>query len=247
MNRAVLIAAALVLAPVASWSQEATERRDREPAFAGKSSEQTGASERGDDASRSDIRARVAQAIETIETACAADLEDFCSTVTSGEGRVAMCMLAHEDQLSSNCRSALSSVAMRLKRNVDRVAEACWNEIQAQCGEQGKIGQCLQQKRGSLSNSCQTIVGALEQRLRGRTALMGMTVFSSDGKNLGQVVNAMRGPDGQLQSVQVDIGRMLGLGSKVVTIPAEKLEQLPRIRAQLSDSEVRTLPEASKP
>jgi hypothetical protein len=57
----------------------------------------------------------------------------------------------------------------------------------------------------------------------------------------------MRGPDGQLQSVQVDIGRMLGLGSKVVTIPAEKLEQLPRIRAQLSDSEVRTLPEASKP
>jgi sporulation protein YlmC with PRC-barrel domain len=247
MNKAVLIAAALVLAPVASWSQEATDKKDREPALAGKSSEQTGPGERSDELSQSGIRERVAQAIQTIEAACAADLDEFCSTVTSGEGRVAKCMLAHEDQLSSGCRSALSRVAIRLRRNVDRVAEACWSEIQAQCGDEGKIAQCLERKRSSLSSACQTIVGALEQRSRGRAALMGMAVFSSDGKNLGQVVSVMRDPDGQLQSVQVDIGRMLGLGSKVVTIPAEKLEQLPRIRAQLSDTEVRSLPEAKKP
>ena len=49
----------------------------------------------------------------------------------------------------------------RLKRNVDRVAEVCWNEIQTLCGDAGRIGQCLEQKRGSLSSSCQTIVGAL--------------------------------------------------------------------------------------
>ena len=166
MNKAVLIAAALVLAPVASSSQEVTDRKDREPPAVGKSSEQAVPSERADDLSQSAIRDRVAQAIETIADACVADLDDFCGKVTSGEGRVAMCMRAHEDQLSSGCRSTLYRVARRLRSNVDRVAEACWNEIKAQCGDESKIAQCLERKRGSLSPSCQTIVGALEQRLQ---------------------------------------------------------------------------------
>ena len=246
MNKAVLIAAALVLAPVASSSQEVTDRKDREPPAVGKSSEQAVPSERADDLSQSTIRDRVAQAIETIADACVADLDDFCGKVTSGEGRVAMCMRAHEDQLSSGCRSTLYRVAQRLKSNVDRVAEACWSEIKAQCGDESKIAQCLERKRGSLSPSCQTIVGALEQRLRGRTAQVGMPVYSSDNNNIGQVVEIVRGPDDNVQSIQVDIGRVLGLGTKVVTITAEKLERLPGIKVLLSDAEVRSLPEAKK-
>jgi hypothetical protein len=42
------------------------------------------------------------------------------------------------------------------------------------------------------------------------------------------------------------IGRVLGLGTKVVTITAEKLERLPGIKVLVSDAEVRTLPEAKK-
>jgi hypothetical protein len=246
MNKAVLIAAALALTPLPLSSQEVQDKKDQ-PAYAGKGGEQAGMSGRSDDQSRSTLKERVLQTIEAVEEACATDLDDFCGRVTSGEGRVAMCMLAHEDQISSGCRSALHRAAHTLKRNVDRVAEGCWNEIQAQCGETGKIAQCLEQKKSSLSSSCQTIIGALEQRLQQRTSLVGMPVYSSDNKNLGQIVEAVRGPDNKLQSIQVDIGRMLGLGTKVVTIPGEKLQQLPGIKALMSDTEVRSLPEAKKP
>ena len=63
-------------------------------------------------------------------------------------------------------------------------------------------------------------------------------VYSSDNKNIGQVVEIVRGPDDKVQwESQVDIGRVLGLGTKVVTITAEKLERLPGIKVLLSDAE----------
>jgi hypothetical protein len=73
-----------------------------------------------------------------------------------------------------------------------------------------------------------------------------MPVYSSDNKNLGQVVEVIKGPDNKVQSIQVDIGRVLGLGTKVITITADKLERLPGIKIQLSEAEVRSLPEAKK-
>jgi len=246
MQKAILIAAALVLAPLPLASQEVQNRKDSEPAYAGKGGEQAGTSGRADDQAQSTLRDRMVQAIETIEEACSTDLDDFCGKVTAGEGRIAMCMLAHEDQISDRCRSALYRGARALRRNVDRVAEGCWSEIQAQCGDTGKIGQCLEQKKNALSPSCQTIIAALEQRMHQRTSLMGMSVYSSDNKNLGQIVEVVRGPNGEVGSIQVDIGRMLGLGTKVVTIPADKLQQVPGVKALLSDSEVRSLPEAKR-
>jgi PRC-barrel domain len=246
MNKAVLIAAALVLAPLASLSQESGERKDRDAPYAGKGSEHAAPSERSEDLSQSSFSDRVAQAIETVENACAADIDDFCGKVTSGGGRVALCMLAHEDQLSGGCRSALSRAGRSLKRHVNRVGEACWSEIQATCGDAGKLGPCLGRKKATLSPACQTIVASAEQRVQERLPRVGMPVYGSDSKNLGQIVDVVRGPDDKVQAIQVDIGRMLGLGSKVVTITSDKLEQLPGIRVLLSDTEVRSLPEAKK-
>jgi hypothetical protein len=243
MNKAVLVAAALVLAPMALWSQ-VPESKDSEAPAMREGGERTAPTERVEDQLQSAFKDRVAEAIETIEHACSADIDDFCGNVTSGGGRVALCMLAHEDQLSGRCRMALYRVARRLRRNVDRVAEQCQNEIQTLCGGAGRVGQCLEQKRDSLSSPCRMIVGALEQR--GPVPLVGMSVYSSDHKNLGQIVDIVRGPDDKVQSIQVDIGRLLGLGTKVVTIKADKLEQMPRIKVLLSDAEVRSLPEAKK-
>ena len=158
-----------------------------------------------------------------------------------------MCMRAHEDQLSIGCRLALYRVARGLRSSVDRVAETCWNEIQSLCGDAGKLGSCLEQKNDSLSPACQTIVGTLRQRVHRVMTLVGMPVYSSDNKALGQVVEVVKGPGDEIQSIQVDIGRMLGLGTKVVTIPGEKLQQLPGVKALMSDTEVRSLPEAKKP
>jgi PRC-barrel domain protein len=235
MNKVVLAAAALVLAPMALWGEE--------PSQGGKSaapSEQVGA------LSQSTFRDRVAQAVDKVADACAADIDDFCGRVTSGGGRIALCMLAHEDQLSNGCRFALSGIARALKRNVERVAEGCLNEIQTLCGETGKVGQCLAQKKGTLSGSCQTIVGAIGERVRALAGLVGVPVYSSDNKSLGQVVEVTKGADNKVQSIQIDVGRVLGLGTKVITITADKVERLPGIKLLLSEQEVRSLPEAKK-
>ena len=162
MNKVVFVAAALVLVPLTLSSQEVQDRKDREPAYVEKDAAPGG---RVDDQSKSTFRDRVAQAIETVEDACAADLDHFCGTVTPGGGRIALCIRAHDDQLSNTCRLALYGVARTLKSGVDRVAETCWNEIRDLCGDAGKLGPCLEQKKNSLSLACQTIVGALGQRV----------------------------------------------------------------------------------
>jgi len=74
MNKAVLFAAALALAPLAASSQQVPDTKDREPSYVGKSGERAAPSERTDDRSQTSVRDRVALAIETIEDACAADV-----------------------------------------------------------------------------------------------------------------------------------------------------------------------------
>ena len=56
---------------------------------------------------RARVRGRVAGAMGRIEAACSQELRNFCSTVTPGEGRLLLCMQAHEDKLSAQCELAL--------------------------------------------------------------------------------------------------------------------------------------------
>jgi hypothetical protein len=190
----------------------------------------------------------VAGAVEAVEGACAADIANFCSNVTRGEGRVLLCMQAHEDQLSRRCQFALYRASRGLDRainRVERIADACWNDIEAQCGEAERIGQCLVQKSGSLSQSCQTTLALLRQAVQGLVTLRGMPVYSADDKNIGQVAEVTRGPDGKVVSVQIAVGRWLGIGDRVVTISADDFERMAdRIRLRLAGDEVRAMPEA---
>lgn len=196
------------------------------------------------------LRDRVAAAVETVEKACGDDISSFCGKVSRGEGRLLLCMQAHEDQLSFRCQFALYRVSRRLENalhRVERLADACWSDIQAQCGEAERIGQCVVQKRAALSKSCQTVVGALQRGVQGLASLKGKSVYSSDDKSLGQVVDVKRSPDGKLHSIRVEIGRFLGLGSKVVEIPVDTFEELAdRVRLRIGGDQVRSLPEAQK-
>jgi Golgi apparatus protein 1 len=197
---------------------------------------------------QSNLRDRVAAAIEAVEGACAADVANFCGSVTRGEGRVLLCMQAHEDQLSRRCQFALYRASRGLERainRVERIADACMQDIEAQCGNAERIGQCLVQKSGSLSQSCQVVLAGIRQAVQGLATLRGLPVFSADDKNLGEVAEVTRGPDGKIESIQVAVGRWLGLGDRVVTITAEDFERLgDRIRLRLAGEEVRAMPEA---
>jgi hypothetical protein len=89
------------------------------------------------------------------------------------------------------------------------------------------------------------VLAGLRQAVQGLATLRGMPVYSADDKNLGQVIEVTRGPDGKVESIQIAVGRWLGLGDRVVTITADDFDRLTdRIRLRLAGEEVRTLPEA---
>jgi hypothetical protein len=196
------------------------------------------------------LRERLAAAVETVEGACASDLRNFCGNVTRGEGRLLQCMQAYDDQLSLRCQFALYRVSRNLQSvltRVDRIADACWTDIQEKCGDAPKIGQCVMENRTSLSQPCQTVIDTLRDAYQGLAALRGRPVVSADGKELGQVVEVNKTPDGKIQSIEIHIGRLLGLGDKVVTISADKFEQLAdQIKLRLRGDEVSSMPDATQ-
>jgi Golgi apparatus protein 1 len=249
MIRIVLFAAALILAPLSALSQGAAPFGDREPFSAAQDGKADAWREVLERLSQSnpELGQRITGAIDTVREACASDVSQFCGTVTPGEGHLLLCMRAHEDQLSRRCEFALYRVARNVGGAVDRIAGACLNDIQAQCGTADRVGPCVMQKSASFSPECQTVIAALRRTAQAVLPLKGMGVFSSDDKNVGQVVEAVRGSDGTVQSIQIDVGRALGLGSKVLTVNAAQFQQLPdRIKLRLQADQIRSLPEMPK-
>lgn len=107
------------------------------------------------------LEARLAAATKKIQDACISDTAKFCGLVNPGEGRLILCMMAHEDQISTKCEFAVYDAARNLERAVDRVeqtADACWPDIEKQCADTpaggGRIAQCLVAKKASLSPAC---------------------------------------------------------------------------------------------
>src|SRR5262245_35223333 len=82
MKTAVLIAAALLLAPLPTLSQEAQRSETRAPSNVESGGDRDARSEQAAGASEFDFRSRMAGAIETVASACAEDIDDFCSRVT---------------------------------------------------------------------------------------------------------------------------------------------------------------------
>ena len=117
-------------------------------------------------AQQSSLADRVAAGVQAVERACASDINKFCPNVTRGEGRLLICMQAHDDQLSRSCQLSLYLASRNLERalsRVERIADACGNEIEAQCGNADRIGQCVMEKAASFSQPCQNVIAGLRQ------------------------------------------------------------------------------------
>jgi sporulation protein YlmC with PRC-barrel domain len=196
------------------------------------------------------VRDRLTAATEAVENSCSDDIKKFCGSVTRGEARVLLCMQAHDDQLSFRCQFALYRASRKLGNaihRVERIADACWTDIQAKCGEAERIGQCVVQKRETLSRACQRVVAAVQTAAGQLANLRGMRVLSSDSRDVGQVVDVQRTPDGKVQSVRIEVGRFLGLGSKTIEVNADQIEQLAdRIRLRLGGDQIRSLSDQQK-
>lgn len=71
------------------------------------------------------------------------------------------------------------------------------------------------------------------------TQLVGFPVYSSDGEQLGQVVQVAMA-EGKLRAVSAELGNFLGLGTATVVIDAGVVEQKPdRIQVTMTADEVR--------
>lgn len=73
---------------------------------------------------------------------------------------------------------------------------------------------------------------------------IGRTVYSSDGKNLGEVGELVRGPDDKLTEVHADIGGFLGIGETRVRLGSDKIQEVrdDRIILNLKEEEAKALP-----
>ena len=117
------------------------------------------------------LRERLAAGFKKLETACGEDVKKFCSTVTPGEGRILLCMQAHEDKISVGCASVLDEVVLQAETTADDLREAvivCRGDINKFCATtlpgQGRLAACLAANRTSVSKSCAEAVQKLQDR-----------------------------------------------------------------------------------
>lgn len=101
---------------------------------------------------------------------CRADLEQYCSQVTPGEGRLLYCVAAHEDKISGQCQYALFEAAVLLSELADAilyVAESCEAEIDTLCADvamgEGRILACLDDNRADLGAPCAAVLAETEE------------------------------------------------------------------------------------
>jgi Delta7-sterol 5-desaturase len=85
-----------------------------------------------------------------IMTDCRGDYLRLCSSTMPGDGRIAKCLAAKRDQLSSACGRSLSAAAV------------CRPEIERYCRSAGSppaLKSCLEARRGDLSADCRASLG----------------------------------------------------------------------------------------
>ena len=105
------------------------------------------------------------QMVDYPVTACETDIENYCSQVTPGNGRLLHCMAAHEDKFSGQCEYALyqaATVLEQLAAAMVYVAEQCRTEIETICSDvvlgEGKLPACLAEHDADVSDGCKKAI-----------------------------------------------------------------------------------------
>ena len=131
---------------------------------------------------------------------------------------------------------------------VEKMANACWGDIQRLCTDGGSIGQCVMANRASLSPPCQAVVAAIrppqeaQQTQAQQPSLAGLAIYSTDGMKLGEITGVKMGLNGKVQMIRAEMGSQLGLGTSTVMITPDELEwKGDRLQLQMSTEQVRNV------
>ena len=103
--------------------------------------------------------------VDHLVAACETDIENFCSQVTPGDGRLLHCMAAHEDKISGQCEYALYQAATLLEQlsaAIVYVANQCRTEIETVCSDvvlgEGRLPACLAEHDEEVSDGCRKAI-----------------------------------------------------------------------------------------
>ena len=108
--------------------------------------------------------------MDYVMKSCEGDLQQYCSQVTPGEGRLLYCAAAHEDKLSGQCSYALyqaASLLEQLSAAILYIATECKADIETLCADvkagEGRILSCLDAQQEKVSEPCkQAIADTIE-------------------------------------------------------------------------------------
>lgn len=103
--------------------------------------------------------------VDHLISACESDIENYCSQVTPGEGRLLHCMAAHEDKISGQCQYALYQAATLLEQlsmAIAYVARECETEVETMCSDvavgEGRILACLEEHEEKVGEGCKKAI-----------------------------------------------------------------------------------------
>ena len=78
-------------------------------------------------------------------------------------------------------------------------------------------------------------------------AWVGKPVYSSDGRNLGEIVAMQRDSSGKITELHADVGGFLGIGeTRVKVTPAQFTIGSDRVVLSVSSDQAKTLPKITK-
>ncbi len=110
---------------------------------------------------------------EMVLNGCKPELVEYCSTVTPGRGRIAACLLAHNDKLSEQCDGMLEVGLVQLSlilSTVSYVVEQCYRDIDKHCEGVviggGRLRKCLSNNRDKLAKNCHAVFTQAEKDLQ---------------------------------------------------------------------------------
>lgn len=108
--------------------------------------------------------------VSMVQKGCSTEIENYCSQVTLGEGRLLACFYAHEDKLSGQCQYALYDASAQLERAVSAlnyVAGQCEDDIKAHCASvqlgEGRVLECLNANAETVSAACKQAIADVTQ------------------------------------------------------------------------------------
>jgi Cysteine rich repeat len=103
---------------------------------------------------------------------CETSIEELCSKVTPGNGRIISCLYAHEDHLDEACANAISDAGDILDHMFAKIRDAmatCAPDIEKLCPDTefggGRIMSCLREKAADIAPECRSVVDTFSAEL----------------------------------------------------------------------------------